>query len=89
MVSWWETYWYLNNENIKIGDNEIMNSTYGSPGSFGSRLRSKFIWHNKYSGIRSNFRSKPTPIHGTVHKSDLNYSYSISHFSSLPQAVAK
>ena len=28
-------------------------------------------------------------MHGPVHKSDLNYSYSISHFSRLPQAFAK
>ena len=34
-------------------------------------------------------RSKPTPIHVPVRKSDLDYSYSRSHFSQLPQAVAK
>ena len=28
-------------------------------------------------------------MHEPVHKSDLNYSYLISHFSRLPQAVAK
>ena len=38
---------------------------------------------------RSNFCSKPTPIHGLVQKSHLNSSYSRSHFSRLLQAVAK
>ena len=32
---------------------------------------------------------KQTPIHGPVHRPDLYVSYSISHFSRLPQAVAK
>ena len=31
--------------------------------------------------------SKPTPIHGPVHKYDLNYSYPRSHFNQLPQQV--
>ena len=66
-----------------------MSSAYGLSGSFKSRTRSKSIGHNTYTGRRNNFRSKPTPIHGPVHKSDLNYSYSRSHFSRLPQAVAK
>ena len=62
---------------------------YGSSGLFGSRVRSKYIKHNTYTGRISNFHSKSTPIHGPFHKSDLNYSYSRSHFSRLPQAVAK
>ena len=65
-----------------------MISAYGLSGLFGSRVRSKSIGHNTYIG-RSNFRSKTTPIHGPVHKSELNDSYSRSHFSRLPQALAK
>ena len=49
----------------------------------------KSIGHNIYTGRRNNFSSKPAPIHGPVHKYDLNYSYPGSHFSRLPQAVAK
>ena len=52
-------------------------------------MKSKYIVHNKYTGRRSNFRSKPTSIHGPDHKSDLNYIYSRSHFSWLTEAVAK
>ena len=89
MVSLWGTDSYLNNEQIKIGDIDIMTYTYGSSGSFGSRVRSKSIGNNTYTGRRNNFRSKPTPIHGLVQKYDLNYSYSRSHFSRLPQAVSK
>ena len=66
-----------------------MVSSYGLSGSFGSRLRSKYIWYNTYKVRRINFRSKTTPINGPVQKSDLNYSYSRSHFSMLPQSVAK
>ena len=35
------------------------------------------------------FRSKPTPIHGPVNKSELIFSYLRSHFSYLIQAVSK
>ena len=87
MVSCWRIDSYFNTEQIQIGDAEIMISVYGSPGSFISRVRSKSIGHNTYTGRRSNLRSKPTPIYGPVNKPDLNYSYSISHFSRLPQAV--
>ena len=66
-----------------------MTSAYGSSGLFVSRVSSKSIGHNIYTGRIINFRSKPTPIHGPVQKSYLNYSYSRSHFSRLPQAVAK
>ena len=45
-----------------------MNAEFGSSGSFVSRDRSKCIGHNNYTGIRSNFRSKLTTIHGPVHK---------------------
>ena len=89
MVSWWGTYSYVNNEQIKIGDIEIMTAACGSSGSFGSRVRSKYIGNTTYTGKWSNFRSKPAPIHGPIHKSDLNYSYSRSHFSWLPQAFVK
>ena len=66
-----------------------MTSAYGSSGSFGSRVRYKSIGHNTFIGRRSNFRSKTTPINGPFQKYGLNYSYSINHFSSLPQGVAK
>ena len=89
MVSWWLIDSYLNSEQIQIGDIEIIISAYGLWGFFGSRVRSKSIGHNTYAGIRSNFRSKITPIHGLVQKYDLNCSYSRSHFSRFPQAVAK
>ena len=46
MVSWWGTDSYFNNEQIQIGDIEIVTSTYGSSGSFGSRVRSKYIGNN-------------------------------------------
>ena len=66
-----------------------MNSAYGSSVSFGSKVRSKYIVHNKFTGRIINLSSKPTPVHGPVHKSDLNYSYSRSKFSRLTQAVSK
>ena len=78
MVSWWGIDSYFNYEQIQIGNIEVMTATYGSSGSFGSRLRSESIGHNTYTGRRSNFLSKPTPIHVPVHKSGLNYSYSRS-----------
>ena len=86
MVSWWGTYIDFNNKQIQIGDIEIMTSAYGSPGSFGLRVSSKSIGNNTYTGRRSHFRSKPTPLFGPVHKSDFNHSYSISHFKRLSQA---
>ena len=89
MVSWWKTDSYLNNEYIQISDIEIMNAACGSSVSFGSRVRSKSNKHNTYTGWRSYFRSKLIPIHGPVHKYDLNYSYLRSHFSRLTQAVVK
>ena len=66
-----------------------MNAAYGFSGSFWSRVRKKSIVHNTYTGIISNFRSKSTPIHGTVYKYYLKFSYSRSNFSWLPQAVSK
>ena len=89
MFSWLVTNSYINNEQIKICDIEIMTSTYGSYGSFGYRGRYKSIGHNTYTGRISNFCSIPAPIHGTVHKSYFNYSYSKSNFTRLPQAVSK
>ena len=80
---------YFNNEQIQIGDIKIMTPVYGSSGSFGSWVRYKSIENNTYTYRISDFCSKPTPIHETVHKSDLNYSYSKSHFSRLLRAVAK
>ena len=70
-------------------DIENMISAYVSSGSFGSRVSFKYIGHNTRTGIRSHLRSKPAPIYGPVNKYDFNYSYSRSHFSRLPQAVAK
>ena len=89
MFTWWGIYTYLNIEQIQTGIIEIMTTAYGSSVSFGSRLRSRSIGHNTYKGRRSNFCSKPTPIHGPVHKLYLSYSYSRSHFGRLPQAVDK
>ena len=51
-----------------------MTYVYDPSGSFGSRVRYKSIGHNKYTGRKTNFRSKLIPIHGPVHKSDLDYS---------------
>ena len=85
----WGTDSYFIHKKIQISDVELMNAAYGSSGSFISRVRSKSIWHNTYTGRRLNIRSKSTAIHIPVHKFDLNYSYSISHFSRLPEAVAK
>ena len=70
MVSWWGTGSYFNSEPIQIGDIEIMTPAYGLSGSFGSRVSSKSIGHTTYTVRRSNFRSKPTPINGPVHKSE-------------------
>ena len=88
MVYWWVGYSYFNNEPIQTRDVVFMNAEYGSSGSFGSIIRSKYIGHNEYTDIRINFRSKPTSIHGLAHKYNLNFSYSIIQFSWLPQAVS-
>ena len=88
-MSWWVKNSYFNHEQIHIGGIEIMTDSYGSSESFGSRVRSKFIGHNKYTFRRIIFHSKPTLIHGPVHNSGLNYSYSRSHFSWLPQPFSK
>ena len=89
MVSWWVIYSYFNIEQIQIGDIEIMISAYGSPGSFGSRVRSKSIVNNTYTGRRSNFHSKPTTFHEPFHKYDFNCPHSRSNFSRLPHLFAK
>ena len=47
-----------------------MTDAYGLSGSFVSIVRSKYIGHNTYTVRRSHLRSKPTPIHGPVYKSD-------------------
>ena len=83
MVSWWVTVSYFNNEPIKIGDIEIMTA------AFGWIVSSKCIRNNTYTGRISNFHSKPTPIYRSCHKSDLNCSYSKSHFGRLPQELAE
>ena len=66
-----------------------MTSTYGLSGSFVLGVSFKSIGNDKFTIRRSYFRSKLSPVHRTVHKSYLNYSHSISHFSMLPKAVAK
>ena len=83
MFSWWVIDSYFSIELIQIRDIEIMISAYGLSGSFGSRVRYKYIGHNTYTDRRSNFRSKPTTINVPVHKYDLNYLYSRSHFRSI------
>ena len=66
MVSWLGIDSNFNIELNQICDIEIIISAYGSSGSFGSRVRSKYIGHNTCTGRKSDFRSKPTPIHGPV-----------------------
>ena len=46
MVSWWGKDSHFNNESTKIDDVELMNDAYGSSGSFGPRVRSKYIGYN-------------------------------------------
>ena len=89
MVSWWVIYSYSNNEQIQIGDIEIMNSAFGSSISFESRDRSKYIDHNTYTYIKSNFSSKLATINGPVHNSELKFSHSRRHFCQLPQTFYK
>ena len=89
MVSWWVTDSYFNNKQIQIGYIENMTSTYGLSGSFALRVSSKSIGNDTFTIIRNYFRSKISSIHGTFHKSYLNYSHWIIPFSMLPKAVAK
>ena len=89
MVSWWVTYSYSNNEKNKISDVVLINDIYGSSGLFWPLVRSNYIGHHIYTGINSNLSSKPKSIHEPAHKYDLNYSYSRSCFSQLPQVSAK
>ena len=51
-----------------------MNAANCSLGSFESIVRSKNIVQNTYKGRRSDFHSKPKPIHGPVHKYYLDFS---------------
>ena len=55
MVYWQGKDSYLNNELIQISDVDIMIDLYGSSGSFGSRVRSKYIGNNTYTVRRGNF----------------------------------
>ena len=50
-----------------------MNNTYGSSGSFGSRVRSRSIGCNTYTGRRIIFHSRLTTIHGLVNKSEFDF----------------
>ena len=56
MVYWWGIDSYLNIEQIKIREIEILISEYGSLGLFGYRVRSKSIGHNNYKGRGISFR---------------------------------
>ena len=67
----------------------LRNDVHGSSGSFGSRVRSECIVHNKYTARIRNLSYKPTPKHRAASKSELNLSYSRNHFSWLSQAVSK
>ena len=89
MVYWRGRYSYFNDEQYQISDVEMMNCAFGSSWLSGSRVRSNCIGNNTCAGRRINLISKPTPIHGPVHKSELNFSYAIKHFSSLPHSVIK
>ena len=89
MVSWWERYSYLNNEQIKTSSIVIIDDAYDSLSSFGSRVGSKYIGYNTYTSKRIIFRSKPAPIHGPVNKSELTFSYSRIHFCPLPRVFSK
>ena len=73
MVSWWVIDLYFNNEQIQTRDVVIMNSEYGSSGSFGSIVGSKYILHNTYTDIISSVCSKPTPINISVNKYELKF----------------
>ena len=81
MVSWWGRDSYLSHEQIQSSDVEIINSLFGSSRLFGSRVRSKFIGNDTYTGRRRNFDSKPIAINGPAHKSELFFLYSRIHFS--------
>ena len=49
MVSWWGADSYFNIEIIQNRDIENIISAYSSSGSFGFRVRSKYIGHNTYT----------------------------------------
>ena len=89
MVSWCGIDEYFNNKQTQSSDVELTDTSYGSSGSFGSIVRYEYIGHDTYTGKRSYFRSKPKPIYGPAHKSDLDYSHSRSHFCWFLQTVAK
>ena len=79
---------HISIKKIQTSDVVLMNTAYGSSGSFWSRVRSKFIGHNTYIGRRSSFHSKTRPIHGPDNKYYLIFLNSISHFRWLPQAFS-
>ena len=74
MVSWQGTDSCFNNDEMKIGDIEMITSAYFPSKQFGSRVGSKYIGHDTYTGRRSNLQLKPTAIYGPVQKYYLNYS---------------
>ena len=73
MASWRSRYSYFNNEQTQTSDVVLMNAEYGSSGPSGSRVGSKCIENNTYTGRRSNLRSKTTPVHRPVNKYELNF----------------
>ena len=81
MLSFGGIYLYFNDKQTQISDIEIMTGAFVSYGYFGSRVRSKFIGHDTFTGRRRNLNTKLTPIHRPVHKSELNFSYSRMHSS--------
>ena len=88
--------WYFGGEDIHIWITNKLKLVmlylwmlHGSSVSFGSRISSKCIGHNKFIGRRSNLSSKPTPIYWPVNKSEFYFSYSQSHFIWSPQTFSK
>ena len=79
---------YFNHEQIQIRGVVLINAAYYLSVFYGSMVRSKSIGNNTYTGRRIDFRSKPTPIYW-IDISHYKISYSIIHFSRLPQTFSK
>ena len=50
MVSFWVRGSYFNNQQIQIGNIEIMSDSFSFPGYFGSKVGSKCNGHKIYTG---------------------------------------
>ena len=61
---------YFNYKKIPTNDIELINADFGLSGYFGYIIRSKYIRYNTYTGRITYLRSKPTPIHVPVHKTE-------------------